>query len=289
MSKPFDATLKTLVESEPRSWLRLLNLTGEHPTIIDADVSTVTGATDKVIYVEDEPAWILHLDFQTGPDAELPKRLRTYSALLSHRHSVPIYSVGVLLRSSANRSNLTGEYTEAFPNRPPYGIFRYEIIRVWELDIDRLFECGVGTLPLVSLAQVNEEQLPSIIERLRDAYRQSIEEKEIQTDLWVATSVLMGLRYSAALIDQLLSEVLGMEDSSVYQAILEKGEARGEARGQLLGARRMLLRVGGQQFGEPSAEELQQIEAIDNVEQLEEMALKVREAGSWAELLQKPE
>ena len=42
--------------------------------MIDADVSTVTAATDKVLRLS-EPDAVLHFDFQAGPDASVPGRV----------------------------------------------------------------------------------------------------------------------------------------------------------------------------------------------------------------------
>ena len=50
-------------------------------------------------------------------------------------------------------------------------------------------------------------------------------------ELLVATYTLLGLRYDRSLADQLLRGVREMHESVTYQAILEEGEARGEARG----------------------------------------------------------
>ena len=73
-----------------------------------------------------------------------------------------------------------------------------------------------------------------------------------------------------------------MKESTTYQAILEEGEAIGEARE----ARKLLLRQGEKRFGEPSAQTQAAIEAVSSLEQLEIMAVRLLEAENWAELLQ---
>ena len=48
-SRPFDATLKHLVEADPAAWLAFLGLPVDVPAAtIDADLSTVLAAADKV-------------------------------------------------------------------------------------------------------------------------------------------------------------------------------------------------------------------------------------------------
>ena len=42
--------------------------------IVNADVSTVTAAADRVLLVEETRPWILHVEAQSGRDLLLPDR-----------------------------------------------------------------------------------------------------------------------------------------------------------------------------------------------------------------------
>src|SRR5262245_26254309 len=106
MPKPIDAVLKALVDVDPGSWL---TLTGHSPApveVIEAEVSTVTAAADKVIRVNESSPWILHLEFQARQDAELEERLLVYNALLQRRHQMNVRSLVILLRPGADHSQL---------------------------------------------------------------------------------------------------------------------------------------------------------------------------------------
>ena len=81
MSKPFDATLKRLLEESPSDWPVLAGWPRAPVEVIDADISTVTGAADKVLLVRSRPNWIMHVEFQRGPDQVLPRRTHVYNAL----------------------------------------------------------------------------------------------------------------------------------------------------------------------------------------------------------------
>src|SRR5258708_7455862 len=134
MSKPFDATAKAMFEASPVDWAALAGITARNVIVIDADVSTVTAATDKVLLVRDPPERILHFDFQAGPDATVPERTHCYNALLGVRHGLPVKSVVVLLRPQAHLSTITGQYERWLPEdeeEEPYLRFRYRLIRVW--------------------------------------------------------------------------------------------------------------------------------------------------------------
>ena len=85
MSKPFDATSKDLLEFSPEEWPKLVGLAAGKVEIIDADISTVSGATDIVIRITSPRPALLSIDFQSGPDADAPsnRRAALYRGVLS--------------------------------------------------------------------------------------------------------------------------------------------------------------------------------------------------------------
>jgi hypothetical protein len=93
------------------------------------------------------------------------------------------------------------------------------------------------------------------------------------------------MRYQDALVDQLLQGVLGMEESSTYQAIIRKGAAQGA----LDEARKMLLQLGEDHFGTAASSDVQaRVEAIQDLTQLEQITRRVYRSQSWDELLPAP-
>ncbi len=115
--------------------------------------------------------------------------------------------------------------------------------------------------------------------------------------MWSAVYILMGLRYDQALVQRLLQGVRGMKESVTYQAILQEGKAEGlalgEAKGIVMGkaegkaeeARRLLLLLGRDAFGEPSGAVQAAIRAVTDVQRLEQLAIQVKNAASWDELM----
>jgi hypothetical protein len=75
-----------------------------------------------------------------------------------------------------------------------------------------------------------------------------------------------------------------MEESTTYQAIVRKGREEGRAEG----VRHMLLLQGETKFGPPDAVTRGAIEAIDDVQRLEQLGVRLVTAGSWQELLTVP-
>ena len=88
---------------------------------------------DKVLRVRGSPDWIMHFEFQSGPDASLPRRLHGYNVLLQHRHNLLVRSVAVLLRPQADLANVTGVHECRFADEPAYLTFRYQVIRIWQV------------------------------------------------------------------------------------------------------------------------------------------------------------
>src|SRR5262249_31536837 len=98
-AKPFDPTVKTLVEASPADWPVLLGQPAVPTEVIDADIATVSGAADKVLHVRAAPPYLLHLEFQAGHDsAGLPRLLHLRGTLLESRHQLLVRSAVVLLR-----------------------------------------------------------------------------------------------------------------------------------------------------------------------------------------------
>src|SRR5262249_51240457 len=302
MSKPFDATLKHLLELSPLSWADLAGFPAASVEVIDADVSTVTGASDKTLRARSDIEWLLDINFQRGPDASVPRRTHLYSTLLEYRHQLPVRSVVVLLTPKAQLSVISGTHQRGFPGEEPYDTFRYWVLKVWELPPERLLSGGLGTLPLAPIGAVTEEQLPSIIQQMKARLASSGTSEA--KDLWAATYVLLGLRYEREFVDRLLQGVVEMEESTTYQGIIEKGIAQGIEKGIQKGiekgiaqgkeegkreeARRMVLLLGEEHLGPASSEVTATIQGINDLERLHQLALRVGQVGSWEELLRSP-
>ncbi len=253
MSKPYDATSKDLLETDPAGWVTFLGCAVPSSAVgmIDADLSTVTTDADKVIRVDEPYRWLLHLDIQTGSDSSLDRRLLRYNALLHARHGVPVASAVVLLRRAANMTWLNGCLSVAPPVGPAWE-FRYEVVRVWERPASDFLNGPLGLLPLAPLADVNAADLPAVVTGIRARLGVEVA-RPLAAKLWSAAYVLMGLKYNEALIDSVLSGVMQMEESVTYQAILRRGMQDGIQQGIQQGsaqeALKVLFRQGRKKFG----------------------------------------
>lgn len=96
-------TLKDLVQSHMADFERVLGLDGPAPmSVLNVDLSTISAASDIVIGYGEPLARIVDLNLQSSRDIDLADRLLLYNALLWYRFRVPVHSVVVLLRPSAD-------------------------------------------------------------------------------------------------------------------------------------------------------------------------------------------
>jgi hypothetical protein len=199
--------------------------------------------------------------------------------VFEYRHRRLVLSVPVLLCPAADSPQWSGLLQRGFPGHVPLSTLRYEVIRVWELPVEQLLSGGVGTLALAPISNVPESEIRRVIRRVKERLSGPKAPRRA-ADVWAATYVLLGLRYSDELAHTLFEEVLGMEQSATYQAIVRRGRAEE--------ARRMLLLLGETKFGPPDAATQAALESLGDLAQLEELGVRLLSAGSWQELLPPP-
>jgi len=82
MSHPYDASTKYLIETRLADWLPLCDrTTAAELEIIDADLSTVTAAADRVLLVREDAPWLLHLELVSSRDDDLLPNLPAYNTV----------------------------------------------------------------------------------------------------------------------------------------------------------------------------------------------------------------
>jgi hypothetical protein len=121
-AKPFDPTLKTLVEASPADWPVLLGLPPAPTEVTDADIATVSGARDKVLHVRAAARYLVHLEFQSGHDAAgLPRLLHLRNTFLEN-HRLPCghlkQSRGLFASSLRGPARLSGDGRGGAPRLP---------------------------------------------------------------------------------------------------------------------------------------------------------------------------
>jgi hypothetical protein len=284
MAKTYDAVLKHLVEAYPAAWLESLGFpTTARVRVIDADVSTVTAAADKVFWVGETPPWLMHLELQAGPDMDVLDRTHLYSTVLRRRHRIPVRSAIVLLRREADSPRFTGLLEHLDPAGDWERRWRYQVVRVWLLPVESLLTGGLGLLPLALVTDEAKDQLPEVVRRMDERLAAEAAPDERKT-LWTAAFFLMGLRHPPGMAAELLKGVREMEESSTYQWVIEKGMVKGGLRT----FRKTLLDLGTRRFESPTAATLAKLNTIDDLERLDRMTNRLLDAADWDDLLDTP-
>jgi predicted transposase YdaD len=288
MPLPFDATLKQLVQSRPRDWLAALQVPAADPVeVLTPDLSTVTRFADTVLRVGDRG--ILHLDFQSGPDPALPRRMLLYNALLYNAYELPVHTAVVLLRSGAGGAGLRGTVSYQMVPRRGRHDFRFEIIRLWRRPVEELLTGGLGVVPLAALGRLPAgvrapAGLAGVVERLVERVTREAAPDE-GAELLTAALVLTGLRVPKAKVAELFRGVRAMRESSGYQLILDEGREEGRAQGALREAKKLLLRLGRCKLGPPEPATEAAVQAIDDLDRLERMGERLFAVTTWQDLL----
>src|SRR5579875_1882717 len=140
------------------------------------------------------------------------------NVLLHDGYGLPVHSVVILLRPRADRGDLTG--TLSYKARPGRGYldFVFEVIRLWQVPVERLLSSGLGTLPLAVLGQMPagrtvDEVLPEVVPRLVE--RIDAEAQPGQGPILLTASfVLTGLRVSQQRVIELFQGVRKMREST---------------------------------------------------------------------------
>jgi hypothetical protein len=162
MSKPYDASSKLLIDQHPRDWLALAGLpvpaSEDAVNFVDAELSTITAAADKLMLVENgADSYLAHIEFQASLDLALDQRVLLYNVLGGWRHRLPVRSVVFLLWPQAASEKIRGRVGQSWA---PDGRldFYYRLIRVWELPVESLLTGPPGTLPLVPISAFPPDQ-----------------------------------------------------------------------------------------------------------------------------------
>jgi predicted transposase YdaD len=313
LTKPYDATAKDLLEVDPPAWLALIGIAPTGPVrVVDSDLATVTASADKVLLVEGPVPFLVHYEFQASRDPTFPHRLLWYNVLLGYRHQLPVVSVVVLMRPSAEMPGLNGQTNLVLPDGQVYHSFAYRVVRVWEESADHVLAGPLGTLPLAPISAVDPEQLPEILSRLCQRLQEE-PDKTRSSRLLSAAKILMGLRHPPPLVNELFEGVLamfhGLEESSIIQSWLEQGRAEGEvigrakgevegrakgevegrAKGQVEAIRSMLMNQGEVKFGPAGPQIVEQVNRIHDADRLAALAIRLLTVETWEELLAGPD
>ena len=179
---------------------------------------------DSVIFLKSTEI-ILHIEFQTEPNKNIPFRMADYRLRLYRKfperqiHQVVIYL-------SPSQSPLVHETTFNIGKLN----HEFNVIRLWEQPT-AIFQQYQGLFPFAVLTKTEDPA-----ETLRQVARQieDIKDKQVQSNVAASTAIISGIALNKEIIQRLLKSEI-MKESVIYQEILLEGIAEGLAKGKAEG------------------------------------------------------
>jgi predicted transposase YdaD len=249
----FDNVCKLLAEKYPADFVRWLTADeARNVKVLKTELSIEPIRADSVIFIQTS-SQILHIEFQTLTLSKpgIPFRMLDYSVRLKRQYKCPVLQVVIFLQETDDPIARTQEYVDETTTH------RYRALRMWEQDAS-LFLGNQALLPLAPLCQTDSPR--DLLSQVANEVAK-IEERQNRQDTAGYTEILAGLRFEKSLIRQLLSEDI-MQESVIYQDILQKGEQKGEQQE----AFRFLNRQLNRRFGTIDSSILARIKVLSTEE-----------------------
>jgi predicted transposase YdaD len=172
-----DHPLKQLVAAfrqDFASWLLHVEVKEVTPRNVELLPATDPIRSDEVFYVTTATGneAILHIEFQ-GPRSRKPMPLRVleYLVRLSNEYpSLPLHSVVIYVGKGAGKDD-RGKYHVPRLDGQSALTWRYEVIRLWEMEAEELLATGrVALLPLIGQTRISNPSavLSEVLERVKN-------------------------------------------------------------------------------------------------------------------------
>ncbi len=271
----YDNTCKYLAENYPADFARwLLSSDTSDIEVLKTELNLEPIRADAVTFLQISNQ-ILHLEFQTSPKSTPPLdfRMLDYYTRLKRQYWCDIEQVLIFLQATSSEIVFNTQYVDRKTRH------EYRVIRLWEEDPTPLL-ANPALLPLATLARTDSPQ--DLLEQVAAAV-DMIEERDERQNISACVQVLAGLRFPKNLITQLFREEV-MQESVIYQDILQKGLQQGEQRGLQKGEVAVILRLLIRRFGAIEPEIEQQIRAL-SITQLDELAEALLDFSSPSDLV----
>ena len=230
----FDSTCKFIAANfsqDLASWLlgKAINFTELEPS----ELSLEPIRADSLILLQSDKL-VLHIEFQTIPQREIPFRLLDYRIRLHRIYpEKEVYQVVIYLRKT-NSPLVFQETFELAQTR-----HQFHVIRLWEVAVEEFMQApGLWPFAVLAKAENQEAVLREVASKI-----EGLSDKRVQSNLAASTAILAGLVLENQTIKRILREDI-MKESVIYQEIKAEGKQEGLEQGLQQG-----LQQGRQQEG----------------------------------------
>jgi len=249
-----------------------------------------------VVKLADGRTVILHIEFQ-GKQTHRPMQLRLLdymSRIILTYPDAMLLSVVLYVGKGAGKDD-SGEYRVVQPDGKSCLEWRYEVVRLWDIDAETLLAMDMPSLlPLVGQMRIQQPEVtfPQVVERLH-----AVEDDEERWRLMTAFVALIDDRKKLEMIETLVESDELLLDTPFLQRIreqaskkaLEEGIEKGIERGSILTLRKMTLDALVERFNPLSKVYLElqkRIATIDDEQTLHSLFIQMLHATSVEEFQQ---
>jgi predicted transposase YdaD len=249
--------LVTLGIADFAAWLLGVEIVAAEPQTIELPPATDAIRPDQVFLITllDDRTVILHIEFQGRTSHRpMPFRVLEYMTRLTETYrEIPLYNVVFYVGSGAGRHD-TGVYQTQQPDGTIALAWRYQVIRLWELDADALLATGrPALLALIGQTRIQQPEriLPNVIAALK-----AVPDLEAQRNLLLAFAALMSDKEMFAMIEKLIADDELLSDTPFMQRLRrahEEGREEGREEGVISALRQTILDAVQVRFTPPEA------------------------------------
>ncbi|MGB0564905.1 MAG: Rpn family recombination-promoting nuclease/putative transposase, partial [Spirulinaceae cyanobacterium] len=238
----YDNFCKYLIETYPddfATWLlgKVTPLTKLEPTEL---ITEPIRADSLLLQGEDV---VLHVEFQTGVDAEIPERMANYYLRIRKKFtSKRIVQVVVYLRQTGS------PLVEEAMFRSGGMTHRFRVIRLWEQP-KAVFWNAPGLLPLAILSKAANQDAAGLLEEMKERISEVTTDVGMQGNLEMATALFAGLKLKLDVIKRVMRS-RAMRESVFYQDLVQEHLERGRREGEQIGIQK------GEQIGIQKGEQI---------------------------------
>ena len=270
----YDITLKFLADKFPEHFVNLIfdGFEGEVRPL-DKELPANKRESDYLVKVKDKCAgcedskFILHIEFQSSHDADMPRRMMSYYARIVDKYRLSVYPVVVYMNQGNSGLDITDTYVNSMYDEVIMR-FKYRVLKVWEMDPKKIIDKHLyGLFPIIPLTKHettdDKECLTTCFDLVRNA---DIEDDVLKADISVCTGILAGLKYPKELVKSLMKVEI-MQESVIYQDILSEGMKKGKKEGM----EDSIISVLSTRFGNVSANLADMIHHIKNRSRLNKL------------------
>jgi predicted transposase/invertase (TIGR01784 family) len=294
MAKPWDDSLKKLVQADPQAFVSWFvpgaSFIGARPQELKHWTLEVDALLEVKVGGED---MLLHLEFQTYNDPDMAERLLRYNVLTRSEHKLPVLSCVIYLLDEGEM--LSSPLIWIVPNGQEVLRFHYQSIALGVLSPEDLLRTGqTGLLPLLPLTKrgARREIVESMFNGLLAAKKPEL------VSIGYTLASLAFSRENAEDQDWLLRRFHEMHDilreTPIYQEILkegreeglEEGLEQGLQRGQLEALSQAVIDVVVERFPKLVRLAKKQVAAVEDPDLLRHVLVKVSIAQSLEEARQ---